>query len=220
MYSPATGGGTVRKPLETQPRNGLPNITPVTRSKATGGLFRPLGGCGSTSTTGRSLTATKVMQSSRISAMFKHVWVVLVLVLAQAGSLWAQQAPFLAALKVDAIEPAPVPFVAVTYPESRPHRFWDNENRVLFAGVAALSAADFAVTRANLASNGRELNPVTRVFSGSTAGLAVNFSLETAGVIGVSYVLHRTGHHKLERMVSMFNIGASGAAVGYDLAHR
>jgi hypothetical protein len=160
------------------------------------------------------------MQSSRIYAMFKYGWVVLALVLAQAGSLWAQQTPFLAALKVDAIEPAPVPFVAVPYPESRPHRFWDNENRVLFTGVAALSAADFAVTRANLASNGRELNPVTRVLSGSTAGLAVNFSLETAGVIGVSYVLHRTGHHKLERMVSMFNIGASGAAVGYDLAHR
>src|ERR1700747_2305549 len=30
------------------------------------------------------------------------------------------------------------------------HRFWDNENRALFATVAALCAADFVITRANL----------------------------------------------------------------------
>jgi hypothetical protein len=34
---------------------------------------------------------------------------------------------------------------------------------------------------------GRELNPVARVFSGSTEGLALNFAGETAGVIGLSY---------------------------------
>jgi len=55
------------------------------------------------------------------------------------------------------------------------HPFWDTQNRVLFSAVAASSIADFAVTRANLQSGGKELNPLTRVFSGSTAGLAVNF---------------------------------------------
>jgi hypothetical protein len=58
------------------------------------------------------------------------------------------------------------------------------------------------------------------VFSGSTAGLAVNFAGETAGVIGLSYFFHKTGHHKMERYISMLNIGSSGAAVTYDLAHR
>ena len=83
-----------------------------------------------------------------------------------------------------------------------------------------MSAADFAVTNANLQSGGRELNPVTRVFSGSTAGLAANFAGETAGVIGLSYFFHKTGHHKLERMTSVVNIGASAVAVTYGLTHR
>ena len=115
----------------------------------------------------------------------------------------------------------PSPMVANTLPEApSQHRFWDNQNRVLFVTVAALSAADFAVTRANLQNGGKELNPVTRLFSGSTAGLAVNFAGETAGIIGLSYWLHKTGHHRLERIAPMLNIGASSFAVVYDLSHR
>jgi len=111
--------------------------------------------------------------------------------------------------------------VASTLPEAPSHhKFWDNENRILFATVAALSAADFAVTRANLQSGGKELNPVTRLFSGSTAGLAANFAGETAGIIGLSYYFHKTGHHRLERMTPMLNIAGSSFAVGYDLSHR
>jgi len=41
---------------------------------------------------------------------------------------------------------------------------------------------------------------VTRVFSGSTAALAANFAEETAGIIGLSYFFHETGHHQLERV--------------------
>ncbi len=104
--------------------------------------------------------------------------------------------------------------------ESSSHPFWDRENRILFAAVAGSSAADFAVTYSNLSNGGKELNPVTRLFGGSTAGLAFNFAGETAGVVGISYFFHRTGHHKLERIVAMTNIGASGAAVSYDLMHR
>jgi len=100
------------------------------------------------------------------------------------------------------------------------HKFWDKQNYALFATSAALSGADFAVTRANLQSGGRELNPMVRVFGRSTPGLAVNFAAETAGVIGLSYFFHKTGHHKLERIVSMANIGASAGAVSYGLAHR
>lgn len=100
------------------------------------------------------------------------------------------------------------------------HRFWDTENRALFTTVAVLSAADFALTRSILQHGGKELNPVTRFFSGSTAGLAVNFAGETAGVIGLSYLFHKTGHHRLERVTPMLDIGASGFAVIYDLNHR
>lgn len=104
--------------------------------------------------------------------------------------------------------------------EPSSHHFWDRQNCVLFTAVAGMATADFFVTRANLAKGGKELNPVTSVFSGSTPALAANFALETTGVIGISYMFHKTGHHKLERMTSFVNIGASAGAVGYGLSHR
>jgi len=121
--------------------------------------------------------------------------------------------------------PTPVASVSPVAPNTLPeapshHKFWDNENRVLFATVAALSAADFVVTRANLQSGGKELDPVTRLLSGSTAGLACNFAGETTAIIGLSYFFHKKGHHQLERITPMLNIGASSFAVMYDLSHR
>jgi hypothetical protein len=111
--------------------------------------------------------------------------------------------------------------VVVTQPlASSEHKFFDRQNRVLFIAAAAFSGADFAVTRANLQSGGQELNPIVRVLGTSTAGLAVNFVGETAGVIGLSYFFHKTGHHKLERAVCLVNIGSSAGAVGFGLAHR
>lgn len=112
------------------------------------------------------------------------------------------------------------PTEVVPLPQAPSHRFWDRESRILFAAVAVSSTADFAVTYSNLSNGGKELNPVTRVFSGSTAGLALNFAGETAGVMGVSYFFHKTGHHKLERIISFANIGSSAAAVTYGLTHR
>jgi hypothetical protein len=118
----------------------------------------------------------------------------------------------------------PTPFIMpvqpATLPEAPSHRFWDRKNSLLFATSAAFSTADFFVTRANLQNGGQELNPVTRMFGSSTTGLAVNFVGENIGVIGISYMFHKTGHHKLERAVSMLNIGASTAAVTFGLAHR
>lgn len=120
------------------------------------------------------------------------------------------------------LEPATVVSTprTATSPEAPAHRFWDRDNSILFAANAAFAGADFVVTRNNLRDGGQELNPITRVFSGSTAGLAVNFAGEAAGVVGLSYFFHRTGHHRLERAVSMLNIGNSAAAVGFGLAHR
>jgi hypothetical protein len=123
----------------------------------------------------------------------------------------------------DAPMPAAEPAMAVVLTPRGPetaHKFWDRQNRILFVLAAASNAADFAVTRANLQSGGRELNPVVRMFGNSSAGLAVNFVGETVGVISLSYFFHKTGHHKLERAVSLVNIGTSVGAVGFGLAHR
>jgi hypothetical protein len=100
------------------------------------------------------------------------------------------------------------------------HRFWDRQNRFLFSTVAIFSASDFAVTHMNLANGGRELNPMVRPFAGSTGALAANFVGQTAGVVAVSYFLHKTGHHKLERLAPVANIASSAFAVAYGLSHR
>jgi hypothetical protein len=114
-----------------------------------------------------------------------------------------------------------VPVVKIDLPQaSKEHKFWDKENRILFTSVAALNVADFAVTRNGLQNGARELNPVTRLFSGSTAGLAANFAGATAGNVGLSYLFHRSGHHRLERITSMINIGASTVAVTYSVTHQ
>jgi hypothetical protein len=127
-----------------------------------------------------------------------------------------------AAMKPIAFTPTPAITTVqpATPPEAPSHRFWDRENTFLFATTAAFNAADFVVTRDNLRGGGQELNPVTRVFAGSTPMLAMNFAGETAGAVALSYFFHKTGHHKLERLVSMTNIGSSAGAVTYDLIHR
>jgi len=119
------------------------------------------------------------------------------------------------------IAPALV-LVSIPSPNKREaaHPFWDRENRFLFAANGAMATADFFVTRRNLSHAGVELNPITRMFTSSTPALAANFALETGGVVGVSYLFHKTGHHKLERITSSLNLSASAFAVGYGLAHR
>ena len=122
---------------------------------------------------------------------------------------------------------APIPSIELVTPTvftppvaHSEHKFMDRRNRVLILAAAALNGADFAVTRANLQSGGQELNPLVRPFGTSTAGLAMNFIGETAGVVTLSYFFHKTGHHKLERAVSIVNIGSSACAVSYGLTHR
>ena len=152
----------------------------------------------------------------------------LVLAASLAASLFASpalaQGPFPEAPTGSGAPPAAAitlaPVVAAHRIGETTHRFWDTENKVLFAATGAFSAADFAITRSNLQSGGQELNPVVRIFGRSTAGLAVNFAGETAGVVAVSYFFHKTGHHKLERALTMVNLGGSAGAVGYGLAHR
>jgi hypothetical protein len=161
-----------------------------------------------------------IMPTIWIGSIFNSKAALLFLFLSVAAPALAQQAS-LALLQPKAIEAAFVrPVEPVTLPEAPSHKFWDRKNSVLFAATAALSTADFIATRNNLQNGGRELNPVSRVFAGSTAGLAVNFAGETVGVIGVSYLFHRSGHHKLERAVTILNIGASATAVSFDLLHH
>lgn len=158
------------------------------------------------------------MLATRLVTIISRTARTLTVAVVLCGAALAQEAT-VARLDSDVLPSAPM--VSTAVPESpSPHKFWDMENRLLFVAVAASSAADFAVTRANLQNGGRELNPVTRLLSGSTATLALNFAGETGGVVALSYFFHKTGHHKLERVTSMVNISASSVAAIYDVSHR
>jgi hypothetical protein len=122
-------------------------------------------------------------------------------------------------LASDSIEPGTA--VSAPLPEApQSHRFWDAENALLFTGVTAINSMDFVITKQNLQSGGKELNPITRIFAGSTAGLAVNFAGESAATMGIAYLFHRTGHHRLERMTSAVAMSISTQAVIYSGMHR
>jgi hypothetical protein len=163
------------------------------------------------------------MTSRRLSISLLFGALVLLVSAAICPALQAQ-----ALLTSSPLPDAPTPFVAATPPittapsrlSAEQHKFWDRQNCILLVTAAALNGADFAVTRSNLQSGGQELNPVVRMFGRSDAGLAANFVGETAGVIGLSYFFHKTGHHKLERAVSLVNIGSSVGAVSFGLLHR
>jgi hypothetical protein len=161
------------------------------------------------------------MLTNWLGTILKPKAAVLLVFLSLCGPALAQEVSF-ALLQPGSIEPNPMvrSVEPVKLPEAPSHRFWDRENTILFATNAAFSTADFIVTRNNLRNGGQELNPATRLFSGSTAGLAVNFAGEAVGVVGLSYLFHKTGHHKLERAVSILNIGSSAAAVTFDVVHH
>jgi len=93
------------------------------------------------------------------------------------------------------------------------HRFWDLENDLLFAGVAGARALDYSSTL-NMRRRGRQEILLTDWVVDDHGLFA---GIETSGValsMGVSYVFHRTGHHKLERWVSIVHIGvATGGAI-------
>jgi len=130
------------------------------------------------------------------------------------------QEPRLVSFNTVAVEQPAVTTSPLPEEPQTQHSFFDAKNRFLFSTVLAFSAADFGVTHANLSNGGKELNPMARVFGVSTPGLAANFMIEDAGVVGLSYVFHRTGHHRLERIAPLANVAASAFAIGYGIAHR
>jgi hypothetical protein len=159
-----------------------------------------------------------------LSSILRPKTAILLLVLGCCRPGAAQQVSFALLPPPRAIEPItrvkPVQEKSTSLAASENHRFWDRENSGLFAASVAFSAADFVVTRDNLRAGGQELNPMVNVFGHSSAGLALNFAGENVGMVGLSYFFHKTGHHKMERVVSLVNIGGSASAVGFGMAHR
>ena len=98
------------------------------------------------------------------------------------------------------------------------HRFWDQENAWLFAGVGASRTLDYFSTLNLRRRGGREILVTNDLVDNHAAFAAV----EAAGTgisIAASYLFHRSGHHKLERWTSIVHIGltTTGAVRNYCL---
>jgi hypothetical protein len=101
------------------------------------------------------------------------------------------------------------------------HRFWDKENILLFSGVAVFRGLDYASTR-NMQARGREEILIPDDVVNNSAGFASLEAAATMTSVGISYIFHRTGHHKLERWLSIGHIGvtAFGVARNYALKSK
>jgi len=101
---------------------------------------------------------------------------------------------------------------------ARAHAFWDRENILLFAGVTGVRMLDYASTR-HLRDQGNDEILLTNAI---VDNLPLFVGIELAGAaasIGVSYLFHRSGHHRLERWTSVAHIGVGvfGSVRNYSL---
>ena len=99
------------------------------------------------------------------------------------------------------------------------HRFLNTETKVSAGILAGLVAADAFTTQQGLNNGYHETNPIMRPFvthgiGGQAAGSALGFG---AG-LGTVYFLHKTHHHKAERIAMRLMIGVQGAVVGHNIA--
>jgi hypothetical protein len=106
-------------------------------------------------------------------------------------------------------------------PDAPGHRFWDRTNKILLTTHAALETADFIATHHNLSRGGRELSWMAKpLCERGTAGQVAFFTGREATVAAASYLLHRTGHHKLERWFIVASSLDSAVGVTYSFSHR
>ena len=130
---------------------------------------------------------------------------------AQAGPVSQPDvAPAISTFPVANPTPALVVQTSKFSPES--HAFWDRTNLTLFSGVILSRAADYASTR-NMQARGREEVLLPDDVVNNSAGFVALELSGTAASVGLSYWMHRAGHHKLERWISVVHIGVTGFGI-------
>ena len=113
---------------------------------------------------------------------------------------------------VPVANPTPALVAQTSKLSPEPHVFWDRTNLTLFSGVILSRAADYASTR-NMQARGREEVLLPDDVVNNSAGFAALESAGTAASVGLSYWMHRTGHHKMERWISAVHIGVTGFGI-------
>lgn len=112
-----------------------------------------------------------------------------------------------------------VPLLGQDVPEAPSHSFFEQGSEIRMGLIAGLIAADGITTQHILnADHGSELNPLVRpLVKKGAPGQASASVLGYAFSIGSSYLLHRTGHHRLERLVLNTTIAIEAECVTSNL---
>lgn len=98
------------------------------------------------------------------------------------------------------------------------HRFWTIEQKVSVGTFAGLVAADAITTQRGLSQGLREGNPIARPFVNMGApGQALGSALGFGAGVGTVYILHRTHHHKAERIAMRLLLAGEGAMVSNNI---
>jgi hypothetical protein len=99
------------------------------------------------------------------------------------------------------------------------HKFLDRQNTIAFTSLAGLIAVD-AITTQRLTNDGRahEANPLWRPmvhqgWQGQMAASALGFS----AALGVGYMFHKTGHHKMERWANWLTVSMEAGVDAHNL---
>ena len=94
------------------------------------------------------------------------------------------------------------------------HHFWNFETKVNTGILAGLVASDAFSTQRGLNNGFREANPIMRPFvTRGIAGQAAGSALGFGAALGTVYILHKTNHHKAERIAMRLMIGVQSAVV-------
>ena len=141
-----------------------------------------------------------------------QILLVLAMPLIFCGALWAQENSAAATSTPAKAKPA------ANTKMPAPHKFWDKENICLFAGVGGARMMDYASTRHFRNQGDNEWLLTNSIVDNRPLFVAIELA-GTAASIGVSYAFHRTGHHTLERWVSIAHIGfgVGGSIHNYSL---
>lgn len=115
------------------------------------------------------------------------------------------------AIPENALPAAPSAVIIVKKSQREAHKFLDTTNTLALGVAAAGLTADALSTQKGLGLPGfHEVNPIARPFVQTRGGAAVysvgSFSLLT----GAMYMAHKTGHHKLERILPFATAGWEG----------
>jgi hypothetical protein len=127
---------------------------------------------------------------------------------AAAQRLSAEESPLVTTRPADAPKATAAALPAPPAPP-REHAFWDRTNIALFSGIAVTRGMDYASTR-NFQARGREEILLPDDVVNNSAGFASLEAAATLTSVGISYLLHRTGHHSLERWLSIGHISVTG----------